>query len=161
MKVSELGPYYEWAENRIIKLLAPLPDDQFEMKLENTGVSLRDLTIHMIIQYEWFFHWSEKTFMKEMRDKLSRNTKEELLKHWRDGRNKFLAAIKEEDPNKTIEVPFTNDKIIKIRNEDYLFAYTDHHTYHRGQIVTTFKAVTGNEAVNTDYYTYLAEVKKK
>lgn len=64
MKASELGPYYEWAENQIIKLLTPLPDDQFRMKLENIGVSLRDLTIHMIIQYEWFFHWSEKSFMK-------------------------------------------------------------------------------------------------
>lgn len=42
MKVLEFGPYYEWVENRIIKLLVPLSDDQFRMKLENIGVSLRD-----------------------------------------------------------------------------------------------------------------------
>jgi hypothetical protein len=37
-------------------------------------------------------------------------------------------------------------RIIKIKNEDYLFAYMDHHTFHRGQIVITYKVVTGRSS---------------
>jgi uncharacterized damage-inducible protein DinB len=158
MEISNLSSFYTWAEDRIIDLLTVLPQKHFEQKLKNTGVSLRDLTLHMIIQFEFFFYSSDKSSMNEIHKNLLKKTQEELLIHWKEGRERFFAALKKEDPYKLIRIPFYQKKTLSIKNEEYFFAYTDHHTYHRGQFITIFKSVTGKEAINTDFFTYLAEI---
>ncbi len=45
----------------------------------------------------------------------------------------------------------------KIEGTDYLLSYTDHSSYHRGQIITTFKIITGKEGISTDFYYFLKE----
>ena len=45
----------------------------------------------------------------------------------------------------------------KIEGQNFLLVYTDHSTYHRGQLVTTYKLITGKQSVSTDFYSYLTK----
>jgi len=53
--------------------------------------------------------------------------------------------------NSSVKTPLKND---------YVFAYSDHSTYHRGQLAFLIN-LTGNKTLNTDYYTFLVEKKEQ
>jgi len=66
MKISNLDNFYEWTEGRIIDLLDTFSHGKFEERVPNTGISLQDLTRHMIIKFEFYFHWVNKEKLNEI-----------------------------------------------------------------------------------------------
>lgn len=53
-----------------------------------------------------------------------------------------------------VDVPVSEEKKITISREELIFTYTDHSTYHRGQILNLLREY-GLEGINTDFFSYL------
>lgn len=154
--IDNLGKYYEWADNRIIALLETLEEELFIRNLEGTGNSLRGLTEHLIVYYEYFVFRKTRIPFKSLQEKLKIMDKQELLNHWGKVIKEFSKAI-ENTKEDFIDIPLPNSETTKVSKDEYLFCYTDHATYHRGQLITTYKAITGEKALNTDYYDFLID----
>lgn len=166
MDIRSLGSFYVWADKRIIKMLRHIPEEKFSYRLQATNRSLKDLSKHMIGSYEQFilFHLKNKHIgMKELEDLMNSynsKAKEELLNYWHEIVVKFSHVLKEVEIDAVVEVPSGKQSLVKVPYEEVIFSYTDHSTYHRGQLITTLKVLTGQEVSNTDYYTYLVTQKK-
>lgn len=160
MKITDLGTYYYWADKRIIEMLEDISDEQFNLKLENTELSIRDLSIHLVYYYElWLQHMASDEWPQT--NKLIAEIKSEnrkgLLERWK--KSVIDYALKLKECKGAIDIPISKERIVEMDFDDVIFSYTDHSTYHRGQLITTYKIVTGKNAINTDYWTYLEEVK--
>jgi len=154
--IDNLGEYYEWADNRIIALLEPLEEELFVKTLEGTQKSLRDLAEHLIVYYEYFVFRKSRIPFKSLQEKLTIMDKQELLNHWGKVIKEFCKAV-ENSKEEFIDIPISKTETTKVSKDEYLFCYSDHATYHRGQLITTYKAITGKNAVNTDYYDFLID----
>ena len=93
---------------------------------------------------------------KDATNKYGAMKQKDLLTTWNTRVEEFVEAI-ESDPKKSYMLKMEDGTERKIEGQNYLLSYTDHSTYHRGQIITTFKVVTGKEAISTDFYTYLTK----
>ena len=158
--IDNLGKYYEWADNRIIALLENLDEELFVKILEGTQRSLRDLVEHLVVYYEYFLYKKTKVSFKSLQEKLKKMDKRELLNHWKKVMKEFSKKVKNSKED-FIDIPISKTETIKISKDEYLYCYSDHATYHRGQLITTYKAVTEEDAVVTDYYDFLIDHLKK
>lgn len=151
--MKDLGKYYEWADGRIIGLLDKMDEGHFSEKVRGADRSVRELAEHLIVYYDYFLTKEKERFL-EIQESLKKMDKNELLDFWKKAVGKFAEAVDgfTEDP---VEIQDANKGSIKVPRNKYLLLYTDHATYHRGQLITLFKTVTGEEAVNTDYYEFL------
>ena len=86
--------------------------------------------------------------------------KPELLNHWKMVMKEFSVAV-ENFKDDVVDLPLSQGGTAKVSKAEYLFCYSDHATYHRGQLIITYKAMTGQKAVGTDYYDFLIEHLKK
>ena len=160
MKVSELSFYYAWADKRIINLLNTISNEQFTQKLNNER-SLKELSAHLVASYEMLLlHNLNNTYlgMKELEElskQIKNKSKNELLEYWGQILERLIILLMKISPKKELNIPTGQQSLTKAKYEELIFSFTDHSTYHRGQLITTFKIITGNEAINTDYYTYL------
>jgi len=154
--IDHLGKYYEWADNRIITLLENVEEESFVKILAGTQRSLRELAEHLIVYYEYFVYRKTKVSFKALQKKLKIMSKQELLNHWKKAIKEFSEAVTNSKEDK-IDIPLSKSGTAKIPKDKYLFCFSDHATYHRGQLVTTYKAVTGQNAVATDYYDFLID----
>lgn len=154
MSFENLGKFFDWADNKLIPIIETLNEETFTRQLEGTNKSIRDLVEHLAVYYEYFILRKEKIPFRELEEKIKLKNKQDLLNHWKKAVKEFsksLALPQEEftkmsiSKNETVQVPFI----------EYLYSYTDHATYHRGQLITTFKAITRQNAVPTDYYDFL------
>jgi uncharacterized damage-inducible protein DinB len=143
-------------------MLQDVSKEQFDLELEQTGLSLHDLTIHLLFYYElWLQHmvtnkWPQTT---QLMIELKSEEKTGLLERWKKVITEFAQKLKE--CKGKIEIRINKEQLVEMDFDDLIFSYTDHSTYHRGQLITTFKIVTRKKAMNTDYWTYLEEVKYK
>lgn len=160
MTSNHLGKYYEWADKRIIALLEKADEKLFVKKLEGNKRSLRDLAEHLVVYYEYFLYKKNKVSFKKLQEKLKTMGKQELLDYWKKVMKEFSRSVEnfEED---FVDLPLSKGGSAKVSRDNYLFCYSDHATYHRGQLITTYKEVTGRKAVATDYYIFLMDCLKK
>ena len=152
MEFSDLGKHCIWADKEVSKLLSTVPKSDFTKVPEHTGRSLQDLVAHILAGYEMVLGGN----YKDATDKYGAMKQKDLLTAWNTLVEKFIEAI-ESDPKKSYMLKMEDGTERKIEGQNYLLSYTDHSTYHRGQIITTFKVVTGKEAISTDFYTYLTK----
>lgn len=152
--MENLGRYYEWADNRVITLLESLDEESFAKVPEGIQRSIRDLAEHLIVYYEYYAHRDRKVPFKSLQAKLKKMDKAGLLNHWKQALKDFSEAL-ENTGEDSIDIPLPNGKTTGISRESYIFAFTDHATYHRGQLITVYKAITGKNAVASDYYDFL------
>lgn len=158
--IDNLGKYYEWADYRIIALLETLEEELFIKVLAGTQRSLRELVEHLIVYYEYFVYKKTNVPFKSLEEKLKMMNKRELLNHWKKAIKEFSEAVKNSKED-FIDIPVSKTETTKISKDEYLFCFSDHATYHRGQLITTYKAVTDQNAVVTDYYDFLIDNLKK
>lgn len=152
MNISDIGKHCIWADHEVSKLLLSISEDDFTKVPEHTGRSLHDLVVHLLAGYEMVIGGDYNKAMTTY-DTLEQ---ENLLSTWNTLVSKFITEI-ESNPSKSYTIKMDDGTQRKIEGQNYLLSYTDHSTYHRGQIITTFKMVTGKEAVSTDFYTYLTK----
>ena len=152
MILSDIAKHCIWADRELATLLATVSQDDFTTVPDHTGRSIQDLVVHILAGYEMVLggdYNNAITTYGSLKHK-------ELLDTWKDQVEKFVTEL-DNNPSKSYTIKMDNDKERKIEGQNYLLSYTDHSTYHRGQIVTTFKLITGKDAVSTDFYTYLTK----
>ncbi|MHA2105561.1 MAG: DinB family protein [Candidatus Hodarchaeales archaeon] len=156
MNIREIGQYYIWADKKVKDLINDLSEEEFSKVIDNTGRSIKDLVEHMISTYETFdVPFNREEFEEKFRT-LSDLPKVELLDYWIKAVSDFTSKIESSIKDKA-DLMIEENKIVSIPYEEYLLSYTDHNTYHRGQLVTSYRILTGKEPINTDYYTFLIE----
>lgn len=154
--LENLVNYYEWAELRVQKLIRDLTDDEYKHIDEKIGRSIHSLIIHIAITYDWHFYSPDFNKYVELTNKAESFSREELLNYWSSSLKKFVTEVKT-CKNKFFELPTGSGEVKKFKSFDYFLGYTDHATYHRGQLLTQLRLL-GKEGINTDYFTYLSEI---
>jgi uncharacterized damage-inducible protein DinB len=152
MELSDIGKHCIWADRETINLLKTIKEEDFNKTPEHTGRSIKDLVVHILSGYDMALGGNYKSAM----DKYGNKDQKNLLKSWDSNVLKFITEI-ENDSSKSYTIKMDDESERKIEGQNLLLSYTDHSTYHRGQIISTFKFITGKEAVSTDYYTYLTK----
>ncbi len=56
MDFEKLGKYCHWVDARLMTLLSDISDDDFTRRMDERQRSLRELSEHLIISREMFFH---------------------------------------------------------------------------------------------------------
>lgn len=154
--MKDLVKYYKYADFKLINLLESMTDEEFSKTAEFSSKSVRDIAEHIMIYYTIITEPDKK--FKEMKQSYSLMAKSELLQYWKNIVEKFVEAVNGMDINKKYTVKVSKEKLIDVTFEEYIFSYSDHSTYHRGQIIDHYKFVTGNQnAVATDYFGFLVK----
>ena len=149
--LSSIVKHCIWADTRVINLVKTMTEKEFTTKPKNTGRSVRDLCVHISSTY---LYEIDHASHKEEEEKLTTLEKDPLLKYWSDILTKFGNSL-ENNPDKPMTFQTEDKKTKNVTGISKVLAYTDHSTYHRAQLNTTFKFVTGREAVNVDYFTFM------
>lgn len=153
MDLKLLGNYYIWAEEHLRQKIAELSNDELNQKPDGFGRSIRDLIEHISVTYESYFHEPLMETWTKLSEEAKNMSREELMNTWKSGTSKFAQAIIDYEKPDFI-FPVSKEKSLTLDKEDYFLLYTDHQTYHRGQIMTLLKYL-GSEGVNTDYFTFM------
>ena len=131
-----------------------MKNEEFAQKPSWDGRPIREIILHLISINAYFS--SSKDEYSAIIERSKQMDKDELLLLW-SNLSKKVYMILENNPEKTIPVKTKKGLIKNISGIDLLYMLTDHFSYHRGQIVTTFRAMTGKEGIGTDYARYLTE----
>jgi uncharacterized damage-inducible protein DinB len=97
-----------------------------------------------------------KVSFKSMQEKLRKMDKQELLDHWKNIIKEFSESVQNSKED-FVDIPLLKGGTTNVSRDENLFCFSDHATYHRGQLITTYKAVTKQNAVATDYYDFLID----
>lgn len=155
--LNQMGQYLIWSEKKLMEMIKKIPVEKFEEENAIFGRSMKDLANHIWLSYKGYFlgFGSEEYGNLEKRSRdLSKN---DLFKIWLAATEEFATAIaKEKD---TYEYPISDDKKVEINMISNIMQYTDHSTYHRGQLIVQIKT-SGFEVSSTDYYLFLEEFLK-
>lgn len=153
--IEKIVRYTQWANERIINILREVEEKEFHQELDSLFVndtncptsSIRSLVEHVLMGLNFSTHVMRESpfhpekiiaFLREM-------TKDELLDKLAESSQEFVSVF-EESYGKTVEFKGSEVAI----NEDYIFAFTNHVVYHRGQINTALKII----GVETNYAGY-------
>lgn len=145
--------HFLWSTKKIIDLLETMSEEQFNSKIPENTRSIQEIILHLVSIYAYF---SSFTDHKSIVEKSKQSNKEELLQLYRE-LSKKVSDIFKNDEEKMIPVKTKDGKMKNISGISLLHMVNDHFAYHRGQIITKFSAITGKEAVGTDYALFLQE----
>lgn len=150
---NELYNHFLWVTKKITNLLDNMTEDQFNQKSSEEERSVKEIILHLVSIYAYFSSFNEYQSIVE---KSNRMDKKELLQLMRDLSKKVYTVL-ENEPKKMIPVKTKNGIKKNITGFSLFYMLTDHFAYHRGQIVTKFKMITGKDGVGTDYASFLTE----
>ena len=136
-EIKDLLDHLLWTTKKVSELLLTMSYEQFSKKLDKDTRSVKDIIIHLISIYAYFS---------------SPNEYKEILE-----KSKKVCDIFENNPEKFIPVKTKGGKVKQISGFSLFHMVSDHFAYHRGQAMTIFKAITGNDGVGTDYAVFLME----
>lgn len=151
MDVHHLLKYYEWADEQLYAAIEMIADEDF-VKNHDQPRSIGQLLEHYVNGYDYV--WYDNNLLRERIDELARMSRTELMEAWMDSLRRFMEESKKFEGVQTMQV--SKDKSVELDRDNYLLMFTDHITYHRGQIVHAMKLL-GYPGVNTDYYSVLLE----
>ncbi|MHA2092685.1 MAG: DinB family protein [Candidatus Kariarchaeaceae archaeon] len=155
--LEQIGQYLIWSENKTIEMLKNIPDKIFEETNEQFGRSIKDLANHIWLSYKGYFLGFESDEYNQLDKEANELSKPVLFERWVAATKEFADAIaKEKD---IYEYPVDKEKKVEISMISNIVQYSDHSTYHRGQLITLIKQA-GFEVVSTDYYLFLHEFLK-
>lgn len=159
MDLESLLKYINWADKKIEEMLSKVSDDDFERKF-NKIRTLRSLFEHYVMGYDYEFLNCQikgldfNSYVPKFKDRkryLSTLSREDLIVEWINARKITFEKLSEVQGDQKIPA---EDKAITIDRDNFILLFTDHNTYHRGQIVQLVK-IMEYEGVNTDYYSAL------
>ncbi|MHA2030127.1 MAG: DinB family protein [Candidatus Kariarchaeaceae archaeon] len=153
MDLQSLGNYYVWAEEKIMTALEELTDDEFTTRHEGLGKSARELVEHLYVTYDSLSHPPTAETWKILGEKAGAMNRKELMSSWITSTKQFASNIAS-DERSTVEFPVGKDKSLTLDVANFYLLYTDHQTYHRGQLNSLIK-IMGKDGVNTDYYSFV------
>ena len=137
-----------WATKKINDLLVAVSEDEFNKKPSLKTRSIKEIVLHLVSINAYFSSFNEYKAIVETSKQMN---KDDLLELYRD-LTKKVYEIFQKDPEKFIPIKTKN-----ITGFSLIHMYADHFSYHRGQILTAFKLVTGKEGIGTDFAIFLQE----
>ena len=145
--------HFLWATKRLTVMLNKMPEELSNQKSNLKNRSIREIVLHLVSIYAYFSSQPDYKIIVEQGQAMNKNDLLSLM----NALSKKVFNILETNPDKTIPVKTKNGNIKNISGYSLFHMLTDHFAYHRGQLVTMFKGITGMEAVGTDYASFLTE----
>ena len=154
----QIGQYLIWSENKAIEMLKDIPENVFREKNEQFGRSIKDLANHIWLSYKGYFLGFASDEYKYLEKEANVLSKPEIFERWVAATKEFAEAIAIEKDIYEYQVDKENK--VEISMISNIAQYSDHSTYHRGQLITLIKQA-GFEVTSTDYYLFLHEFLKR
>ncbi len=149
MLLDYIGHYYTWANDKFRAVFKDFTDEEFDNENNSIKKSIRELVIHQITTNEFLLIKE----VKELVSKLREMDRGKLIEFWKKSDMRFADKINKNYEG-TTELSISDDKNIKIGKDELYFAYTDHSTFHRGQMLSLIREY-GKDGINTDFYSYM------
>ncbi len=150
---TDLYNHYLWATKKITDLINTMTEEQFIGTPSDNSRSIRDIILHLVSIYAYFSSFDKYNAIVEKSKEIN---KQDLINLMRELSKKVYTVLNSE-LKKMIPVKTIGGTVKNITGFSLFHMLTDHFAYHRGQIITIFKDVTGKEGVGTDYALYLIE----
>ena len=153
--IEELGSYYIWAHDRYRKVMSDLSDEEFERVDQKVGKSVRQLVTHMILITA--YSYMDEDSVVELSERVAGSDKDSLLLLWKEVDLQMADTLKSVSTERTrvIQTP-TGDKQAEVPEDLYFLSFTDHNTFHRGQLLSMLKSL-GRPGVSSDLFYYCFE----
>ncbi len=155
--IKDLGYYYVWANNKYREAITQLTDEEFNQVDEKVARSIKELVIHIITTNEMYHKPVDD--IRKLGEELKNKSKDEIIKLWKKSDDDFAHVVKnmKEEP---VTFSISKDEKITITAVENLLMYSDHSTFHRGQLLSAIKYL-GKKGISSDYYYYIVEKYKK
>jgi uncharacterized damage-inducible protein DinB len=98
-------------------------------------------------------------YIKVYEDLKTKN-KDEILEVWKKSDENFAKAVEEHYGEEFGGMPLDFGVTITVPGLEKLVIYTDHATFHRGQLLSALKLL-GKEGISSDYFYYVCEKNNK
>ncbi|MGM0687624.1 MAG: DinB family protein [Promethearchaeati archaeon] len=159
--IEKIVRYTQWANERITNILREVEEKEFHQELNSLFVndtncptsSIRSLVEHVLMGLNFSTHVMRESSFRpdEIIDSLREMTKDDLLDKLADVSREFVTAFETSYGN-TVEFKKSEIAI----DEDFVFAFTNHVVYHRGQINIALKMI-GSETDDADYSKFIRD----
>jgi uncharacterized damage-inducible protein DinB len=154
--IKTLYDFDQWATDRILEIVAAVPEDQYAKNLNSSHGGIRGTLVHYYgAEWIWLERWKETnptTLIKEEDLPTFPLLKEKwnLLRH---ELNQFVASLTEEK----LQSPLSYKDLKGNEHTQLLWQQmqhlVNHSTFHRGQVVTMLRQI-GVKPVATDLIAY-------
>lgn len=151
--MKDLGYYYVWANDKYREAITLLSEEEFILAEEKIARSIKDLVIHIITTNEMYYKPVDD--VRQLAEDLQSYKKDEIIKFWKKSDYDF-AHVVENMKEEPVTFSIGKDEKITVDALENLLIYTDHSTFHRGQLLSAIKYL-GNKGISSDYYYYIVE----
>ena len=151
--IRRLYAYCDWANDRMLAVIADLSDEQFSRELVSSFSSIRETLSHIAFA-EWLWlqrykgtspsetpDWTESRSLEVLRDRMHATAAD---------RREYLDALGDDAIASTIDYRSMSGDPFTMSLGDVLVHCANHSTYHRGQLVTMLRQV-GATPPGTDF----------
>jgi uncharacterized damage-inducible protein DinB len=155
--LRKLYAYNDWANDRMIEVIAALSEEQFTRRIVSSYESIRDTLSHIAFaEWIWLQRWMGESPSNEWMKEPSFAAVRDRLHAVRADRNVYLAGLRDDTIASTIQYRSTRGDQFTMLLGELLIHCANHSTYHRGQLVTMLRQV-GATPPNTDYTPFVRE----
>jgi len=164
--IQLLFEYDRWANGRVLRSVAPLPDEQFTRDLGGSFRSIRDTLLHMIAgEWIWLAYWKDPLTGKDSESDLAARRERifnpanipdlsVLTIKWK-GVEAELAEFVDSQTDASLNelLPFRGTQVKLIHLMQHV---VNHSTYHRGQVALMLRQL-GIKPLATDFHEFLVD----
>lgn len=151
MDIEHLVKFQDWCNSRLQENLKEVPAKDLDHEFRGIR-TLRELVVHYVNSYDYM--WLPGDQLEARLENLSKMDINQLLQELEASFTKFVEAVNKLEGEQSFNA---GERKVTINLENYVLLYTDHLSYHRGQIVSVLKQL-GKPAPNLDYYTFAATI---
>lgn len=157
--IVELYRYTDWANERLVGVVAELPPQAFERDLGGSFRTVRDVLAHSVsVDWVWLERWrgaSPSSFPVWFTSDDPRVLLDQL-RQIAARRRVFLDSLVETDLALQLSFTYFSGEPGAVSLVDALFHVVNHSTYHRGQMAWMLRAL-GGAPPSTDFDLFRAE----
>ncbi len=168
--IELLYEYDRWANNRVLRAVSTLSDEQFTRDLGGSFRSVRDTLVHIIAgEWGWLAYWKERSpsaaFLADLRKRRGALFHPEAFPDAAAVGRKWTEIEKEQAEFVNGVTNESLEKMLPFRTTQASLAHlmqhlANHSTYHRGQIALMMRQL-GAEPVATDFHVFLVEGRRE
>ncbi len=156
-RIRELYRYTEWANERIVACLRPLPVEALTRELGSSFPTLRRTFAHMVVaEWIWLERWlgSRPAATPGWQPDAELASLEAQLRAVEERRQPWLAGLDDAALARSQRVTFRDGSSDTLVLGDMLLHVANHATFHRGQLVTMLRQVGATGLPATDFTAY-------
>jgi len=152
--LNQLGQYLIWNENKLMEILQKVPDKTFAEPNETLGRSIKDMVNHIWLSYKGYFLGFDSEEYAKLDKESQELSKEQIFVKWKAATSEFAKDVSTKES--VYSYPLAEGKKVEISQVANIMQFSDHSSYHRGQLITMIKLV-GVEVTSTDFYLFLQQ----